>query len=181
MISLRSEITKKILSHFFLNPADSLYVNELSKRFDLDKRNVVKKLREFEKEGILRSEKRGNLKLYSINSKHPLYDEYRKIILKTVGFENQLREAIEKIDGIKELIIYGSYAKNKMDTHSDIDLLAVGSHSLIALQRILNKLQQELGREINVVNMDEAEFKKRIKKKDPFVSGILKERHLRII
>jgi predicted transcriptional regulator with HTH domain len=43
MISLRSQVTRKILNLFFLNPHETLYVNELSRRLGLDKRNLVKK------------------------------------------------------------------------------------------------------------------------------------------
>ena len=83
MISLRSEITKKLLNYFFLNPHESLYVNELVKKLHLDKRNLVKKIKELEKEGVLKSQTRGNLRLYSVNQDYPLYDEYRKIVIKT--------------------------------------------------------------------------------------------------
>ena len=91
MISLRSEITRKLLNYFFLNPKESLYVNELSRNLALDKRNLVKKIKELEREGILKSQDRGNLKLYSINRDYPLYDEYRRIVIKTIGFEENLR------------------------------------------------------------------------------------------
>ena len=56
MISLRSEITKKLLNYFFINPQESLYVNELSSKLQLDKRNLVKKLKELEEVGILKSQ-----------------------------------------------------------------------------------------------------------------------------
>ena len=67
MISLKSEITKKILNYFFINPDDGLYVNELSRKLNLDKRNLVRKLRELETTGLLKSTLRGNLKIYSID------------------------------------------------------------------------------------------------------------------
>lgn len=181
MISLRSEITRKILNYFFLNPEDTLYVNELSRKLEADKRNLVKKIKELEQEGILKSQIRGNLKFYSLNRNYPLYEEYKKIILKTIGFEESLKRIVEEIEDIKEAYIYGSYAKNKMDVYSDIDLLVVGNHSVIALQRKLNKLQKEIRREINIVNMDKNDFKKRIKNKDPFVCEILKGKNIRII
>ena len=181
MISLKSEITKKILNYFFINPQESLYVNELSRNLDLDKRNLVKKLKELEREGILKSQIKGNLKLCSINKNYPLYKEYEKIILKTVGLGSQLNEVIKGIAGIKEAYIYGSYAKNKMDVYSDIDLLVVGDHDIISLQRRLNKFQKEIDREINVVNMDQREFKKRVKKRDPFILEILHKKHIKII
>lgn len=181
MISLKSIVTRKLLNHFFINPEGSLYVNELSRLLGLDKRNLVKKLIELEREGILKSGQRGNLKLYSINREYPLYDEYQKIVLKTVGFEKVLKEALSGIKGINQVIIYGSYAKDKMDAHSDIDVLIVGSHSAISAQRKISKLQPELRREINLVNMTEVEFKNRIKKKDPFIHGVLKEKHVKLI
>jgi len=76
MISLKSKVTGKVLDYFFINPDSSLYVNELSEKLGLDKRTLVKKLKEIEKEGLLKSESRGNLKLYSINRKYPLYNGY---------------------------------------------------------------------------------------------------------
>jgi len=181
MISLRSEITKQLLNYFFLNPHESLYVNELERKLKLDKRNLVKKMRELENEGLLKSQIRGNLKLYSINKDYPLYKEYNKIILKTVGFEDRLKKILEGIEGIKEAYLYGSYAQNSMDVHSDIDLLVIGNQDILTLQRKLNKLQKEIDREINTVNMDERELKKRVKNKDPFISEIFKNKHIKVI
>lgn len=180
MISLKSEITRKLLNYFFLNPEESLYVNELSRNLALDKRNLVKKIKELEMKGVLKSEARGNLKLYSINKDYPLYNEYRKIVVKTIGFEESLRNALKNVKAIKDAFIYGSYAKNKMDTHSDIDLLVVGSHNIISLQKKLNKLQKEINREINVINMNEKEFRRKVKNKDPFIMGVLRNKHIRM-
>jgi len=75
MIPLRSEITRKLLDYFFINPHENLYVNELTRKLNLDKRNLVKKIRQLENEGILKSQSRGNLKLYSINTDYSLYKE----------------------------------------------------------------------------------------------------------
>lgn len=181
MISLRSEVTKKLLNYYFINPQESLYVNELSRKLNLDKRNLVKKLKELEKNGILKSQIRKNLKLYSINKSYPLYKEYKNIILKTAGLEDRLRKVMKEVAGIVEAYIYGSYAKNKMNAHSDIDLLIIGNHKIVLLQRKLNKLQKEIDREINSVNMDEYEFKKRLKSKDPFILEVLKKKYIKII
>ena len=46
MISFKSKITRELLNYFFINPHQSLYVNELSRKLDLDKRNLVKKIKE---------------------------------------------------------------------------------------------------------------------------------------
>lgn len=180
MLQLKSQIARKLLNYFFINPDQSLYVNELERTLGLDKRNLVKKLKEFELEGILKSTTTANLKLYSINKNYPLFEEYRKIILKTVGFEGQLNQVIQKEPHVTKAYLYGSYAHNKMQAHSDIDLLVVGDHSIISLQKKINRLQHDTGREINVVSMSEEDFKERAKKHDPFLSGILKNKYILI-
>jgi len=181
MISLRSKIARDLLGYFFINPQAELYVNELERMFKVDKRNLVKKLKELESAGIMKSSARGNLKIYSINRDFPLYSEYKKIVLKTVGIEGKLSEAVRACKGIKKAVIFGSYAKNKMEAHSDIDVLAVGDHSSIELQKKISEIQRETGREINVVNMDEAEYKARLKKKDPFLADIARNKHINIL
>jgi len=181
MISLKSAITKKILNYFFVNPQESLYVNELSRKLALDKRNLVKKIKELEQEGMLVHETRGNLKLYAINTRYPLYQEFRKIIMTTVGVEEQLKSILRGIDGVKEAYIYGSYAKNAMDTHSDIDVLVVGSVGVVSVQKRISKLQRDIDREISVTVMTQADFNRRRKAKDPFISGMLKQKHIKVI
>jgi predicted nucleotidyltransferase len=181
MISLRSKIAKALLNYFFMNPHESLYVNEVAQKLHLDKRNLVKKVKELEQEGIFKIQKRGNLKLYSINQEYPLYDEYKKIVLKTLGFEGTIKRLLKETSGIKEAYIYGSYACNKLDVHSDIDLLIIGNHDIVPLQRKLNKIQKDINREINSIHMDEKEFKKRIKSRDAFISALFKQKYIKII
>ena len=181
MISLRSQITRKILSLFFLNPHETLYVNELSRKLGLDKRNLVKKLHELDHIGILKSERKGNLRLYGINPEFPLYEEYRKIVLKTIGVEEKLKQIMRQTPGVKEAHIYGSYARDAMSAHSDLDLLVVGNHDIKTLQKKIILLQREINREINSVNMSEDEFRKRVDMKDPFLSGIFQDKTVRLV
>jgi predicted nucleotidyltransferase len=181
VISLKSEVTRVLLNYFFINPDQGLFVNEIARNLGLDKRNLVKKLKELEERGLMESQKKGTLKIYSINKAYPLYDEYKKIILKTVGVERELKEAFNKIKNIKEAYIFGSYSKDEMDTNSDIDVLTIGEHSIIELQREINKIQKVIGREINVINMSSKEYKDRVKRKEPFIQEILKQKNIRII
>lgn len=181
MISLKSEITQRVLNYFFLNPHESLYINELSRKLSLDKRNLVKKIRALEKEGLLISRPQGNLRFYSINIKFPLYKEYKNIILKTFGFEEKLRTLLKEVPEIEKAFIYGSYAENKLDVHSDIDLLVIGRHSIASLQGKISRLQREIDREINVVNMSMGDFLRRRRNKDPFIVNVFKKRPIEII
>jgi predicted nucleotidyltransferase len=181
MISLRSQVTRKILNLFLLNPHETLYTNELSRRLGLDKRNLVKKLHELDHIGILKCEKKGNLRFYGVNPEFPLYQEYRKIVLKTIGIEEKLKQIMRGTPGVKEAYIYGSYAQDAMSAHSDLDLLIVGNHEIKILQKKIILLQREINREINSVNMSEDEFRTRVDMKDPFLSGIFQRKTIRLV
>jgi len=181
MIAIGSKVSKALLSHFFLHADDKLYTNEMTVKFKLDKRNLVKKLKEYEKEGLFKSEKMGNQMYYSLNKKYPLYNEYRKIILKTIGIESNLKEILKGKKGIKEVYIFGSYAADKMDSSSDIDLLVIGAIGTVELHKMLSGLQKSINREINVVNMTEQEYGKKKSVNDPFIKNVAKCKNIRIV
>jgi len=101
MINFRSKITQKVLSYFLLNPEEEMYVNEIVRRFRVDRGNLVRKLSEWEKEGILIKTKRGNLSLYKVNERYPLLEEMKKIVQKKFGLEGQLRKSLKKVKGLK--------------------------------------------------------------------------------
>ncbi|MHA1263231.1 MAG: nucleotidyltransferase domain-containing protein [Candidatus Freyarchaeota archaeon] len=41
------------------------------------------------------------------------------------GVLSRIKEHAEKIEGVKKVILYGSYARNEAGKHSDIDILVV--------------------------------------------------------
>lgn len=174
VVGLRSKLCQKVLGYFFLHEGESLYVNEMSRRFSADRGNLVKKLKELEREGLLRSEWKGNQRYYSLNPSFPLIKEYKQIIFKTVGLEENLKLALKEIKGIKKALIFGSYAADKMDLSSDIDLLVVGNHDTLKLQRTISQLQKSIDREINVVSMSANEYQRK-RKTDRFLKSIYLE------
>lgn len=180
MISLRSKITKAVLGYFFLHEQAEEYINELARKLSLDSGNLTRKLKELEAIGILMSSVRGKETYYSIHKEYPLLKEYKKIILKTIGFEAQLRQTLEKISGIKNAYIYGSYAQNQMNANSDIDVLVIGDHDTLELQKKIATLQKSMDRDINVTQISLKESQKK-EKTDSFYKGILKKPKIKII
>jgi len=174
MISLRSKVAIKLLDYYFLNPDAQHYINELARILELDPKNTETKLKEFEKKGLFKSEFRGKERYFFLAKDNPILEHYRQIFLKTHGIEKRLKDILRDIKGLKEAYIFGSYANNKMDSSSDIDLLAVGTHSVLELQRIIVKLQKDTGREFNVINLNPKEFEARKKDKGSFVRGVSK-------
>lgn len=180
MIGLRSKISQKVLGFFFLQEDAERYVSDLSRTLHIEVGNLTRKLNELEKEGILKSHWQGNQRHYSLNKKFSLFKEYKNIVLKTIGLEQILKTALDKIPGIKKAVIFGSYAQDKMDSHSDIDLLVIGDHSTIGLQKVIADVQKSVSRVINVVGMSPQEYTEK-KENDPFLKSIGSRKSIKII
>ncbi|MCD6233185.1 nucleotidyltransferase domain-containing protein [bacterium] len=181
MLSLRSKIAQKILNLLFLNEKEKFYINELSKLIKEDPANVYKKLIELKKEGLLSDEFQGKERYFFLNKRYPFLKEYKKIILKGLGFEKVLKEKLKKIKEIDSVYVFGSYAKDKLSLESDIDLLIVGNFDTLKLQKVLLEIQRLSGREINSVELTKKEFQKRKKEKDPFLEDIFSEKYIKIL
>jgi len=181
MISLRSKVTTKLLDYYFLNPEAEVYINELARILDLDPKNTETKLKELEEKGLFKSEFRGKQRYFFLAKDNPILEHYRQIFLKTHGIEKRLKDMLSGIKGIKEAYLFGSYASNKMDSSSDIDILAIGTHSVLELQRIIAKLQKDTGREFNVTNLSPKEFAAKKKDKNHFINSVFKTKTIRFI
>jgi len=173
MLSLRSKLTQKVLAYLFLQEQE-FYATALARRLQLDRGNLIRKLHELEQEGLLTSEVKGRERYYQLNPSYPLLKEYKTIIHRTVGLEHQLQELLKKIDGLKQVFLFGSYVTDQMDAASDIDLLVVGDQDTLKLQKAIAKLQKDMDREINVISMGVGEFEQR-RQNDSFVQGIFKK------
>ncbi len=180
MLSLRSKIAQQVLGYLVLHEENEMYLNEMCRRFGADRGNLVRKLKELEKEGILRSQWKGNQLYYRLNHAFPLLKEYKRIVLKTVGLEHSLREVLHRVPGVKEALLFGSYARDRMDANSDVDLLVVGDHNTIALQREIAQVEKGMDREINVISMSPAEYQKK-RKSSPLLRSISKERKVSLV
>lgn len=172
MVTLKSKLTQAVLSYFYLHEGKESYVNELARRLTLDDGNLARKLKSLEEEGLLKSRWQGKERFYSLNPAFPLLEEYRSIVTKTMGLEHHLAVALKGIKGIKKAVLFGSYAKGTMDPLSDIDLLVVGDHRTVELQKAIAGVQKTIDREINVVSMSQSEYKTKKRKNDPFLRSI---------
>jgi predicted nucleotidyltransferase len=181
MIIVRSKVTIKLLDYYFLNPDAQSYINELARILELDPKNTETKLKEFEREGLFKSEFRGKQRYFFLAKDNPVLEHYRQIFLKTYGIEKRLKDMLRGIKGLKEAYLFGSYANNSMDSSSDIDILAIGSHSVLELQRVIAKLQKDIGREFNVTNLSLKEFEAKKKTKASFISGVFKTKTIRLV
>ncbi|HPY08852.1 MAG: nucleotidyltransferase domain-containing protein [Patescibacteria group bacterium] len=181
MFSFKSKITVKILNYYFLNPKKTHYINELAKILEVDPGNLFRKLKELEKEGILKTEMIGNQRYFSLNEKSPLLGEYKKIFEARHGLPEILKNKLKEIKGLEEAYLFGSFVKGNFSEESDIDLLLVGKHKFALVSNLVNELEKKLGREINVVDFTKPELTSRLEKNDDFLKNVFAGKYIKLI
>ncbi len=181
MISFKSKVTRKILNYFFLNQLQKQYASAIANTIDEDQKNVHRKLMELEKEGILVSEFSGRQRYFSLSKKYPLLDEVKKLFFASAGFEYELVRILRTVKGLSEAYLFGSYVSESMDEQSDVDLLVVGTHSEMDLQKAINPFQREIHRVINIMSMGPLELVRKRREGDPFILKVFKGRVKRIV
>ena len=170
----RSRLRQKILAYYFTNPAESLYIRQSASILKEDPGNLSKEFSRLEREGIFIAEMKGNQKHFHLNKRYPLYNEIKSILFKTVGVEGRLKEMMGRIRGVRLSFIYGSYAADKENASSDVDLLVVGDLNEDELLEKIESAERILGREINYNIYPMEEFEEKIRRKDGFLTNVLK-------
>ncbi len=181
MISMKSEVVKKTLGYYLINPKARHYARELAMILKLDPGNLYRKLVEMQAEGILNTESEGRNRYFSLNEKFPLLSEYQKIYQAKFGVSQSLASVLKPISGLKSAYIFGSCAKGNFEPASDIDLLLVGEFDYGQASKALAVLEKDWRREINIVDMSSKEFDSKLKKKDDFLMNILKGKYIKVV
>lgn len=176
-----SRVRVKLLNRFITSPEGRFYIRELERLTGEDYKSVVTELHNLESFGLLRSEKQGNLKYYSLDRDFFLYPELKKIIFKTAGVKGTLERELKKIKGITYAFLYGSYAKGTEGPKSDVDLMVIGGVEVERLVTSLRGPERSLQRKINYVVFDIPEIQKRLKNKDDFIREVFKDEKVMLI
>ena len=177
-VLLNTKLRRKLLTYSFTHPDENYYVRELSGLIDEDPGNLSRELKKLEDEGLYTSMTKGGAKFFSLNKSYPLFKELKTIIFKTEGVEGSLKEVVSKFKGISLAFIYGSYAKDKDNKASDIDLVVVGQFPQNKFTRDIRDLESKLNREINFNSYTREEFEKDGKKDGGFLNLVLKDKIL---
>jgi len=177
----KSKLREDLLNLYFTNPDKKYYLRELERILNFSVGNIRRELIKLSKTGLFLSENKGNLTYYYLNKSFPLFKELKSIILKTSGAPKMLREALEKLGGINQAFIYGSFAKGEEREGNDIDLLIIGKVDKDKLIGEIGKLERKLQREINYAVYGKENFKKKKEEGNPFILDILKGKKIFLI
>jgi predicted nucleotidyltransferase len=170
-----------LLRLFFTNPDQTFYIQEIGRILDKKPGIFQRNLYDMEREGILISEYKANARYFRANKDYPLYKEYKSIVFRTIGAVGSIKEVLEKAGGVDFSFLYGSFVKNKENYLSDIDVIIIGSPDENKIMRNIEKLEKKLKREINYKLYLPKEFRDSVRRKDPFLMGVLEDRKIMLI
>ncbi len=136
-----------------------------------------------EASGLIAARRIGNQKHYQANTASPLFPELRNIALKTVGLAEPLRHALKPLSAsIRAAFVFGSAAKATDQSASDIDLMIVSDTlSYGDVFGALERVTPAVGRRVNPTVYTRAEFSKRARTENAFVTRVLEQPKLWVI
>lgn len=157
---LESLITSKtrirLLLKFFLNSTTTSYLRDLAAEFGESTNAIRLELNHLEEAGLLNSKTEGNKKLFKANSKHPLYGDIHRLLLKHTGIDHIIENVVAGLGGLQSAYVTGSFARGR--DNPVIELILVG-HDIDQgyLKELLGKAEKIIKRSISyhIVGGDE--------------------------
>lgn len=181
--ALFSKTQQNVLALLYGQPEQSFYTNEIIKKSGGGSGAVQRELSRLVRSGLATVTRIGSQNHYQANAEAPIYEELCKIIRKTVGLVEPIRQALKPLtDHIDFAFVFGSVAKKKDSAFSDIDLLIISESLTYAdVYPALEEVSHQFGRDIQPTIYSPSELKKRIKSDSVFIRRVLEQPKLWVI
>jgi predicted nucleotidyltransferase len=177
----KSKIRRDLLALFFSNPSEKYYLRQLQRILGYSAGSIRRELLKFKQDDLFTTEKVGNLIFYSLNTNHPLFEELKSIVFKTVGIEGAIKKMLRQFEKIECAFIYGSYAARNESASSDVDVMIIGNPDTSTLNEKIAELEEKLNRQINITLYSLSEYKRRKKSKLGFIMELLRNPKIMLI
>jgi predicted nucleotidyltransferase len=181
--ALFTKTQQRVLRVLFGQPERSFYASELIRDAGTGSGAAQRELAKLEGSGLISARRIGHQKHYQANAASPLYSELRNIVLKTVGLAEPLRDALKPLSfAIRAAFVYGSVAKATDQAASDIDLMIISDRLTYGeVFGALDRVTRAVGRKVNPTVYTAAEFSKRARTENAFVTRVLEQPKLWVI
>jgi len=169
----KSRVRRDLFALFFTNPEKKYYLRELERLLGHSAGNIRRELLKLKNDGLFLTEKAANLVYYYLNIEHPLYEELKNIVFKTIGATGIIKKALSMIPGISTAFIFGSFAAGPENASSDIVLLIIGDSDFNLLNEKLAEIEEFLKREIKPTMYTCKEYSERKREGAGFIRELL--------
>lgn len=162
---------KKIINLFYADKFSKIHLRDIARKTKLNENSVSRFLNQLQKDQILKSEKDGNLKKYSIKmnslafSIFMVFDIQRFNKLPSIR-KNAIKYFLKKLENQPIIILlFGSTAKFNFTKKSDIDILLIVNQK-IKINDAENYAESQTGLKINCFQINYKNFINELKIKE---------------
>lgn len=172
---LRSQVAGDLLALLYLHPEDEYSLTEAASATGASLNAVHYEADKLSAGGLIRTRKRGNLRLIRAVIDSPLTRPLTDLLAVTYGPLPVLTDLLAKVAGIAEAYIYGSWAARYHGepgpTPADVDVLVIGSTDPDDLDEIADKARDTLRRPVNIRRI-RPEIWNASDPSDPFIESV---------
>lgn len=151
----RSRLQADILAALLLNPDNEYTVTELARRFHAPLSTLHGEVRRLTDAGLLLRREVGRSALVRANRGNRIIQPLAEVLLLSWGAAQVVAEEFSRLDGAKEVLIFGSWAARYHQRPGkpphDIDVLVIGQPSREDVYDAADRAQQRLGLPVSPV------------------------------
>jgi predicted nucleotidyltransferase len=151
---LRSQVAGDLLALLYLHPEDEYSLTEAASAIGANTNAVHYEAGRLSEGGLIRTRKRGNLRLIRAVTDSLLTRPLTDLLAVTYGPLPVLTDLIANVEGITEAYIYGSWAARYRGEPGpvpvDVDVLVVGVPDPDDLDEMADRAQMALRRPVNI-------------------------------
>jgi predicted nucleotidyltransferase len=174
--ALFPKIRTKILAATVTRTGKQWYLSELAAFLHTRPSSLQREVDALGKAGILQQWHHGRRIYFKADPNCPVYPDRRNLFDKTAGLIPTVGQELEPFgDRIQLAFIYGSIARSEEESGSDIDLMIVGAVGLADLAPAVRRAERSLRRPVNPIVYSKAEFRRKVKGHDHFLTTVLKD------
>ena len=154
---ISSKTRVKLLLKFFLNASNTAYLRNLEEEFGESTNAIRLELNKFEKAGFLATSSNGNKKIFTVNTKHPLFPDINRIIMKMTGVEYVVDYMLQRIGDLEKVYLVGNMSKGKATQIIDLVLVGDNLNKTFLIEQI-EKAGKKIDKKIRYVHFSSIEF-----------------------
>lgn len=169
---LSSKARAEVFRLLFGTKLAELHGRDLARRSTVSEASLRQELGKLRRLGIVSARRDGNRLYYRAERAHPLFPEIHRLVLKTSGLVEVLRQALGSED-VTVAFVFGSVAEGTSTANSDVDLMVIGSTTIRRLAVALQGVAEQIGREVNPHVLTEDELKRRLARGEHFATHVI--------
>ena len=155
------KIHLKLLTKLLLNPSNKVFLRGLERDLGVSSNTVRIELNKLSEMHLIEEQNQhagdnAKLKEYGANTKHPLFNSLRGIILQHVGLDKIVEIILNRLGNIDQVWLTGDLAEGKDSPF--VDLVIVGDIEKAYLYQLIEKVEPQINKKIRVGVYNKEEF-----------------------